>query len=86
MTAPDSALQQRVTDLIRDTLGIEVPSPSEDLIESGLLDSLAVVSLMAEIEVAFDIVLALDQFDLDVFRSVTRICAFLDAIPIEVSR
>jgi acyl carrier protein len=61
---------ERITRLIRDTLGVEVPSPDTDLIETGLLDSLALVSLLAEIEREFGFELPLESLDVEDFRTV----------------
>lgn len=79
MTIPETEIELRITGLIRDSLGVNVPSPSTDLIEAGLLDSLAVVTLITEIEIAIGHQLPLDALDLDSFRSVERICELLAA-------
>lgn len=59
--------------IFRDTLGIEVPSPQTDLIETGLLDSLAVVTLVYEIEQRTGIEISFETLDLDALRSVDSI-------------
>jgi acyl carrier protein len=77
--------QAIVIEVIRDRLNIDVPDADTDLIESGLLDSLALVMLIAALEEAFACELLLDDFDLEWFRSVARIvdhlqsCGILDA-------
>jgi acyl carrier protein len=70
-------LTERIGRLIRQTLSVEIPAPDTDLIESGLIDSLALVSLIAEIEGEFGFELPLDDFDVDNFRSVDRMAAFV---------
>jgi D-alanine--poly(phosphoribitol) ligase subunit 2 len=72
-------LEERIAALIRDALGVAVPSHEADLIDGGLLDSLALVSLITEIEAEFGFQLPLDDFDVDAFRSVERIAAFVEA-------
>ncbi len=72
---PDTAA--RITDLIRDRLGVEVPTVDTDLIGSGLLDSLALVMLITALEEEFACELPLDDFDLERFRSVERIAEYL---------
>ena len=67
----------RVQLLISDNLSIEVPSTDTDLIDSGLLDSLALVTMIAGIEEHFQVELPLDDFDVERFRSVDRIAAYL---------
>jgi acyl carrier protein len=56
-----------------------VASPDDDLVATGLFDSLAIVSLIAEIEVVLGYELPLDEFDVDSFRTVGRIAAFVEA-------
>ena len=70
-------LQERVRRVIRDALSIEVESDETDLVEAGLLDSLAIVTLIAELEQELRIELPLDDFDVNDFRSVHRIARFL---------
>jgi D-alanine--poly(phosphoribitol) ligase subunit 2 len=59
--------------ILRDTLGIEVPAADTDLIETGLLDSLAVVTLVAEIELLTGIQIPFETLDLDALRSVDAV-------------
>jgi len=75
--ATDAAgeLVQRVTDLIRDVLQVEVATPDADLVAEGLIDSLALVSLITEVELEFGIRLSIDEFDLGRFRSAAQIAA-----------
>lgn len=67
----------QISELIRDQLSIDVPTPDTDLVESGLLDSLALVMLITALEDAFACELPLDDFEIDHFRSVERIVEFL---------
>jgi D-alanine--poly(phosphoribitol) ligase subunit 2 len=67
----------RVRILIRDVLSFEVPTDNTDLIDSGVIDSLALVTMIAEIEEEFQVELPLDDFDVEQFRSVQRIAEFL---------
>ena len=67
----------RVRVLLREVLGIEPPSDNTDLMESGLMDSLALVTMIAELEQEFQVDFPLDNLDVDRFRSVRRIAEFL---------
>ena len=69
---------QRVRLLVLTALDVHVPSDSVDMIESGLIDSLGLVTLIADLEDEFQIELPLYELDIDVFRSIERIAAFLD--------
>ena len=75
----EPGIARRIAALIHDTLTVEVPAHDTDLIESGALDSLGLVSLIGEIEREFGIELPLDDFDIDDFRSVERMAAFVAA-------
>lgn len=75
-----------ITELIREKVGIDAPGEDTDLIESGLLDSLALVTLIVAIEEAFACELPLDDFDVDHFRSVERIVRFLHSSDILSAR
>jgi acyl carrier protein len=68
---------ERVLRLFGDELLIDVDSPATDLIERGLLDSLALVELIAAVEHEFQVDLALDALEIDTFRSVESIAAFV---------
>ena len=77
MSQPDLDIVERITDLIRDRLSVEVSTIDTDLVGSGLLDSLALVMLITALEEEFACELPLDDFDLERFRSVERIAEFL---------
>lgn len=77
MSTPE--LTARISDLIRETLMVEVPAPDVDLIDAGLIDSLALITLITEIEQDFQIQLPLDDFDVDSFRSAEQIAAYVAA-------
>jgi acyl carrier protein len=69
----DAAVQRRVQEIIRSTLSVEVESVDTDLIDSGVLDSLALVELLFEIEREFAVSIPLEDLELESFTSVQRI-------------
>jgi acyl carrier protein len=73
----EQLLEQQIAGLLRDVLQIEVTSSDDDLIAGGMLDSLGVVTLIAELEVDLGYELLLDEFDIESFRTVRRIAAFV---------
>ncbi|HEU4702447.1 MAG TPA: phosphopantetheine-binding protein [Conexibacter sp.] len=75
-----TTLVDQTSELIRDVLQVEVPSPDTDLVDEGLIDSLALVSLITEIELEFGVRLPLDEFDLARFRSAEQIAAVIAAL------
>ncbi|MBI3758423.1 MAG: acyl carrier protein [Deltaproteobacteria bacterium] len=69
--------QQQITELLATHLHLEVPSAETDLLGSGLLDSLGLVELLALLEQEFDVQISLDELELDHFRTVATIAAFV---------
>jgi acyl carrier protein len=76
---PDPRVCERIARLIRESVGVDVPSHDADLIDSGLIDSLALVSLLAEIEREFGFELPLDTLEVDDFRTVESAASFVEA-------
>jgi acyl carrier protein len=71
------ALQQQVTALFAEKLNLDVASAETDLIETGLLDSLALVELLAQLEESFDVSISTDDMEIENFRSITSIAMFV---------
>lgn len=74
----------RVTRLIQDTMQIEVGDIDSDLIESGLIDSLALVDMIFRLEQEFSVSIRLDEISIDSFRTVRGIGQLLVALEAEV--
>lgn len=73
----DEAICQRVIGLLAERVGMRPPSRDTDLTASGLLDSLALVDLLAGLEEEFAIVIDLGDVDLERFRSVDSTAEFV---------
>lgn len=73
-TGDTTALVERAFELV----GIEVTAPTEDVIETGVLDSLALVSLIAEIEQLAGIEIPFETLEVDDFRTVESIGRLVD--------
>jgi len=71
------ALTRRVASLFADRLHTDVPAADTDLFETGILDSLRFVELLAALEEAFSVRIAVQDLEIDDFRSVSRIADFL---------
>jgi D-alanine--poly(phosphoribitol) ligase subunit 2 len=56
--------------IFRDTLNITPPAPEVDIVDAGLLDSLALVTLLFEIEQELGLQLPLESLEVDDFRSI----------------
>jgi acyl carrier protein len=76
MSAPPG-VTARVLRLLHEALKVDAFPLEADLIEAGLIDSLALVELLAAIEQEFDIELPLDQLDVDSLRTVETIAEFV---------
>jgi acyl carrier protein len=75
---PDAlTAERRIADLFVGKLGLDIPSRQTDLFDTGALDSMAFVELLALLEEEFGIDVSLDDLEIDNFRSVERIAAFV---------
>jgi acyl carrier protein len=59
---------------------IDPASLESDLIATGMLDSLAIVELALELETRFGVRIALDQLEMDAFRSASSIADFVSQL------
>jgi D-alanine--poly(phosphoribitol) ligase subunit 2 len=73
-------LRAQVAEVVSERAGIDVPDTSTDLLEAGLIDSLALVTLIVALEETFGVQLPLDDFDVDRFRSVDAMADFLASV------
>ena len=60
-------------------LQVEVPSVDLDLFGTGVVDSLMLVRLLASLEERFGVRVAVEELELDNFRTVRQIAAFVVA-------
>lgn len=77
MSTPE--VTERVSRIFVEALNIQVPSEDTDLIESGYIDSLALVELLFAIEREFSVTVPLDELDIDDFRNLRRISELVAA-------
>ena len=61
----------RLGELFRSVLYVEPPADDADLIDGGVLDSLALVELLAAVEIEFGIEVPLDELDLERIRTLS---------------
>src|SRR5438309_6385221 len=62
-----------IQELFADKLLVEVDSLDTDLLEAGLLDSLALIQLLVHLEERFGVKIAVDELEIEDFRSITSI-------------
>ena len=74
-----TTLEQRISRLFVEKVGIQVPSVETELIDTGLVDSLTFVEFLAHLEQEFGIQVSLEDLEIERFRTITRIAGFVAA-------
>ena len=74
----DATAIDRVQRLFVEALNTQAPAPDADLIDSGVLDSLALVELLFALEREFAVTIPLEDLDIDTFRTVDSIAGFVE--------
>ncbi|MEX2456595.1 MAG: phosphopantetheine-binding protein [Balneolaceae bacterium] len=82
MITPTS-VQGRVLNIVRESLTVENIEIEQDLIESGLLDSLALVGLMMALEDGFEITISPEELDIEDYRSIKNMSKMVARISFE---
>ena len=72
-------LPERIARVFSAALSVEVPSADTDLFESGILDSLAFVELLLQLEREFGVTTSVDDLELENFKTIARIAEFVRA-------
>ena len=72
-----NGVYRKLTELFAKKLNLEVSSVDTDLVETGLLDSLALVELLAQLEETFGVSISTDDLELENFRSIANIAGFV---------
>jgi D-alanine--poly(phosphoribitol) ligase subunit 2 len=72
-------VRERVADLFSGVLNLDVPSVDTDLFDTGVLDSLAFVELLLQLEREFGVRTSVDDLEVDNFKSIARIADFVSA-------
>src|SRR5438552_8014037 len=67
------AIIERLAALFVERFHVEVPSPETDLLETGILDSLQFVDLLAQLEQDFGFRIAIESLELDDLRTLARL-------------
>ena len=70
-------LRERIAGVFSGALHIEVPAADTDLFETGVLDSLAFVELLLQLEREFGVTTSVDDLESDHFRSIDSIAEFV---------
>jgi len=78
MTDP-GGVRERIAHLFSSAMHLDVPSADTDLFETGVLDSLAFVELLLQLEREFGVTTSVEDLEVDSFRSIARIAEFVMA-------
>lgn len=70
-------LRERISAIFSQALHLDVPSHDTDLFDSGVLDSLAFVELLLQLEREFGVTTTVDDLDIETFRSIACIAEFV---------
>jgi acyl carrier protein len=70
-------IHQKLTELFAIQLNLDAPTVGTDLVGTGLLDSLMLIELLAQLEETFGVSISTDDLELDNFRSIASIAAFV---------
>jgi acyl carrier protein len=73
----DSNMRERIAGVFSGALQIDVPSFDTDLFDTGVLDSLAFVELLLQLEREFGVTTSVDDLESDNFRSIDSIAEFV---------
>jgi acyl carrier protein len=68
-----ASVHARIGVIFYEKLNIDRPATDVDLLETGVLDSLMLLSLLLELEKSFGVRIELEKLDFDDFKSVDRI-------------
>jgi len=80
MVATDNAvLHAQLNAFFSEKLSVEITSIDADLVQTGILDSLALVELLTYIEKEFETEVSLDDIDIEDFHSIARIAEYVNA-------
>jgi len=80
MVATDNEiLHAQLRGFFSEKLSVEISSVDADLVRTDILDSLALVELLAYIEKEFGAEISLDDVEIEDFHSIARIAEYVDA-------
>jgi len=71
-------LISEISGLIAERLLVDVSAPEDDLLATGLLDSLSLIQLLASLEERFGIRVPLDELQIEDIRSIKSIARLVD--------
>jgi acyl carrier protein len=68
---------EHVQNVLKTVLNTTQPLENVDLIETGIMDSLALVSVIMELETVFNVTIPFEKLEIDNFRTLDSISQFI---------
>jgi acyl carrier protein len=75
---PVQNFTDKLIELLQQEIDLAVPSVDTDLIEQGVIDSMIVAEIVLLLERELDITIPLEELEIETFRSVRLLAAFLE--------
>jgi len=72
-----TTLSIQVARFFEEKMNLEVSSMVTDLVDTGLLDSLALMNVLLHLEQEFGVEISIDDLEIDNFRSIATIAEFI---------
>lgn len=72
-----ASVQEGIAKLFLAKLKLDIPSVDTDLFETGVLDSLAFLELLVNLEQEFGVKVSIDTLEIEHFQSIARIADFV---------
>ena len=74
-----NSMRERIAAIFSGALHLDVPSFDTDLFDSGVLDSLAFVELLLNLEREFGVTTSVEDLELEHFKSIASIADFIES-------
>ena len=73
----EADLKQQIRAIFSTQLSIELPDYDADLLDTGLIDSLTMVDLLAHLEANYGFTVVMDELDIEYFRDLKSIAQYV---------
>jgi len=73
----EADLKQQIRAIFSTQLSIELPDDDADLLDTGLIDSLTMVDLLAHLETNYGFTVVMDELDIEYFRDLKSIAQYV---------
>jgi len=74
----ETSLIVEIRSIFSTQLSIEIPTLETDLLDTGLIDSLTMVDLLAHLETSYGFTVVMEDLDIEFFRTLKSIAEYVD--------